>query len=489
MVRGVVWSGSSLAGGRILVLASTSVLARLLSPRDFGLVALALIFTTVLDSVRDLGVNQALIVSGGGEAEADTAFSLTVLIGTGLALILAAASSLVARLLGTPPLFALLAVLSLNLPLRCLGLTHYALAQRRLDFRSRTVADLVEIVVRGVVSIGLALAGAGPWSLVGGYLGGTVAWTVLLWILAAFRPRLRIERSALSPLLRFGGGLTVIGIVGMVMGYADNLFVGGVLGPAALGIYSLGYRLPETLIVDVASAVGVVLFPALTMVRRSALRAATLTATRSVAALTLPVAVLLLILADPLVAVLFGRRWHEAARVVQILSIGFAGWPIGQVAGSAFKATRRIDVMVKLAVPQGVILVVLIAVFVRQGLVAVAACQSAVRLVFVLIGMYVSTTVLGFRGRDLWGAIWPALAAAAGLAIVTFAVGQVVHPPLLRLVVSTVCGGAVYVALTGLLAGELVSDLGRFARSSPTIHALVRVAPADVSEAPLESQA
>src|SRR5205807_5098857 len=134
-----------------------------------------------------------------------------------------------------------------------------------------------------------------------------------------------------SPLIRFGGGVTLVGMVGMAMGYTDNLFVGAVLGPTSLGIYSLGYRLPEILIVDVIAAVGLVLFPAFSMFQRPALRTAALAATRYVALISLPIAVILLTLADPLVLVLFGHRWHEASHVIQILAIGFAGWPIGQV--------------------------------------------------------------------------------------------------------------------------------------------------------------
>src|SRR5204863_7533670 len=137
-----------------------------------------------------------------------------------------------------------------------------ALAQRRLNFRSRTIAELLEVVVRGSVGITLALAGQGPWSLVLGYLAGSVTWNVVLWSLVRWRPSLRRRRSRLSPLLRFGGALTIVGIVGGVMGYVDNVFVGRVLGPVALGVYNLGYRLPELVIANLSWAAGLVLFPA-----------------------------------------------------------------------------------------------------------------------------------------------------------------------------------------------------------------------------------
>ena len=101
------------------------------------------------------------------------------------------------------------------------------------------------MVVRGVVGIALALAGLGPWSLVLGYLSGTFVWTVVLWILVSWRPAFRLHRTQLPPLVRFGGALTVVGIVGTAMSYVDNLFVGRVLGAAALGIYSHGLSPPR----------------------------------------------------------------------------------------------------------------------------------------------------------------------------------------------------------------------------------------------------
>jgi PST family polysaccharide transporter len=407
--------------------------------------------------------------------------------GGGLAVALVALSPVVAHVVGQPRLLPLLAVLALNLPLRSLGLTHYTLAQRDLEFRERTIAELVEVVVRAAVGIGMALAGFGAWSLVGGYLSGTLGWTCVLWAQVRWRPKLRIRRRDLSPLMRFGGGVTTVGLIGMTMGYADNLLVGAVLGPTALGIYSVAYRLPETLIVDVIAAVGLVLFPAFSMCERGALRSAALAATRYVALVALPIVVILLTLADPLVFVLFGPRWHAAARVIQVLSIGFAGWPLGQVAGNAYLATRRVDVMIKLAVPQGILLVALIAVFVHDGIVAVAICQTAVRVVFVAIGIYVSTRILHFRRAELWRAVRPPLLAASAMGAGIVVLSQFVHAPGPRVVAGCLVGGAIYAAVAWLLAADVVKELSRLTRgawSTPRLSTLA--APED---APAKSSA
>ena len=178
----------------------------------------------------------------------------------------------------------------------------------------------------------------------------------------------------------------------------------------------MGFRLPEMLIADVLTAAGLVLFPGFAMLDRPAIRGAVVTACATRSCSAFPIAAALITLADPLVLAFFGRRWSEAAAVVQILAVGFLAGPLAQMTASAYMATRRVDVMLKLAVPQGLLLVVLIAIFVDDGIAAVAGCQAAARLVFVPIGVYVSTRVLGLRVRGLWSAAWPPLLAAAGMA-------------------------------------------------------------------------
>ncbi len=464
-VRGALWTYGSLTGVRVVTLGATAVLTRLLSPRDFGLVALALIFTAALDSIRDLGVNDALIVSPDGDLaeDADTAFWFTLLMGCGLGLAVAGISPVAADFFSQPGLVGLMAVMGLNLPLRALGLTQYALAQRRMDFRARTVAELGEVILRAVAGIALALAGAGAWSLVLGYLAGTLAWTATLWVVTAWRPRLHLGGRRVPGLLRFGGGVTVVTIVGIGMSYVDNLFVGRVLGPAALGLYSLGFRLPDVLVASVRWAMGLVLFPAFATLEGATLRRAVITAFRYSLLVGTPVSVILIVLADPIVQALFGSRWSDAAPVMQLLALAYLGTPAAMMA-SALYAIRRVDVNVKLAVPQGVLLVVLLAIFVDHGIVAVAGCQAAVRGLFLPIGLYVSSRVLGLRARDLWEAARPALFAGIAMAAVLWPVERAVKSPWEAVLLGSALGAAVYLALVLALAPDALPTLWRLAR-------------------------
>ena len=245
----MIWAYSSYVGGRMLTLVATAILARLLSPRDFGLVALALLFMTLLETLSDLGVTQALVIVSEKDelATAETAFVWTVGLGLLFSLITAGLGPLAASFFHQDALIAILPTLGLRFLLRSFSATHYALAQKRLDFRSRTGGELADVIVRGITSIALAIAGFGAWSLIIGYLAGSVALTVVLWIMVDWRPRLKPKREHLPKMLRFGGMLTAVDITAAVFSNTDYTFIGRVLGATQLGLYTLGFRLPELL--------------------------------------------------------------------------------------------------------------------------------------------------------------------------------------------------------------------------------------------------
>ena len=164
---------------------------------------------------------------------------------------------------------------------------------------------------------------------------------------------------------------------------------------------------------------------------------------------------------DPVVLALFGRRWGQAASIVRIISVAFVGVPVGVAAGSAFRATKRVGVMLKLAIPQGILLVVAVAVFVPFGITAVAWCQAAVRELFVAISIAVSMRVLGIRARELVRAARPAVIASGGMALVMAPLEQAISSPWSSIVICCAAGGAVYLALVWLLAGDAIPAVWR----------------------------
>lgn len=460
-LRGTAWAYGSYVGGQALVLVSTAILARILSPGEFGLVALAIVFVTLLDTVSDLGLSPALVISTEAELRerADTVFGFTVALGALLSALTAAISPLAAEFFHRPDLAPLLAVLGLNFLLRSLGATHYALAQKRIDFRSRTAAEVTGVAVRGAVSVGLALGGFGAWSLVVGYLAGTTALTLTLWWLVPWRPSGMPGRAHLPPMLRFGSTLTAVDILAAVINQVDYVFIGRVLGTHALGLYTLGFRLPEMLIIGLAVVAGRVLFPAFAAVDRDALGRGFLVSIRYSAIVALPLAVGLAALAEPFVFAVFGGRWGGSVEVMRVLSLYGLAVAIGIPAGIAYKATGQAGILLKLALPRTALVVGSIALLVDHGIVAVATCQACVAALFAVIGMAIAARMLRVRVWDLASAIGPAALASAAMGVAALGVAAAIDSPWPALVVAIPVCVATYAAALRLVAADQVRDL------------------------------
>jgi len=308
--RSMALAYGSYVGGRLLVLVSTAILAHLLTPKQFGLVALALLASTLLDRLADFGVAEALVIATDEELEvrSQTAFRLTMITGGAIAVLIAATSPVVVDFFDEKGLEVLLLLVAANVFIRTIAQTPYALAQRSLDFRIRAVAELTDVIVRGIVSIVLALAGVGALSLMIGYLSGSVCHATILWSRSSFRPHRGGPRSGARSMLGFGGRLTALEAISAITYNIDNAVVGKVLGSTALGFYQMAYRMPELLVYNLSVVAGRVLYPAFAAVDRAALSRAYLMSLRYLLVIGVPVAAGLALLAHPFVDAVFGDR-------------------------------------------------------------------------------------------------------------------------------------------------------------------------------------
>jgi O-antigen/teichoic acid export membrane protein len=448
------WAYGSYVGGRILVLVSTAVLARLLTPEDFGIVALAITFMALLEGVADLGLSDALIIQADKvvRERAQTVFVSTVALGAVLSGVIAALSPLASRFFDEPELTAVAAALGANFFLRSLGQTHYALAQRELNFRARTVAEFSDVLVRGSVGVVLAILGFGVWSLVIGYLIGTISLDVAIWRMVDWRPSRRLTLEHFRDLIGFGGTLSAVTIVATLIANMDYLFIGRVLGPTDLGLYTLGFRLPELLILNLSVVAGQVLFPAFSAVKREDLGHVFLIALRYTVMLGLPMAVGLAVLAKPFVLALFGDQWLGSVDAMRILTIYALGVTIGIPAGAAYKATGRAGVLLILGVARLALVVAGLALFVDRGILAAATTQAIVAGAAAVVGIGLAARLLSVGLPAILREVWPTLAAAGVTAAALLGVLVVFDSTWGQLIAGGVAGTVVYIGTLAIIA-------------------------------------
>jgi polysaccharide transporter, PST family len=465
VLRGMFWSYGSYIGVRGGSLLATAVLARIITPRDFGLVALAGTFMTFLDMLQGLSVGNALVIIEDSEVEAhaETAFAVSTGMGILLALVTAALGPVAVSLFHEPILYALMPALGLTFFVYGFGSTHYALATKRMDFRSRTIAELSDAAARGVVGVVLALAGAGVWSLVAGYIAGNVAMDGVLFWRVKWRPRLRPQRRHLRRLLTFGGTSTLVGIMAAFLAQFDNIVVGRVLGVAALGYYSMATKLPYLFIVSLAIVAGEVLFPAFATLSSDELRPAFLTSLRYTAMIAFPLTAILAILAEPITIAVFGPYWQPAVGAAQVLCVWAVVSPLSMVCGNALKSRGRPDIVLWIAIPQAIALVVGSLLLVHEGIVAISWLQAGIAILAQITTTVVVQRMFKLPRLAVPRALWPPLGASAGLAVILVVIERTITSPWPAVITGGAVGAVVYLWLLHRLAPDMLPRLRRFA--------------------------
>jgi PST family polysaccharide transporter len=422
-VGGVAWQGFSYLLGKLLVLASTVILARVLTPDDFGIVALALLFITYVEIASDLGVAQALIYLPRTQERTDAALTIAMLFSTFLVLIGLLSAPAVAAFFGQPEIASMFRVLSLSLLVAGTGQVPDALLRKELRFRQRVKADIARSTANGVTAIALALAGFGPWAIVIGYLTAGVVWSSVLWIMVDYRPGRgfwrvwRVRWEVARPLLSYGVPAAANGVLLSLVFDVDYLIVGRRLGAEALGYYALAFRIPEMVIINVFYVLSAVAFPVLSRtshdlprLRRGYLRTVRLQTVYGVGA-----GVGMAVVAPFLVMVLFGSKWIPSIVPLEALALYAAFRSLGIGAVDVYKALGRPGLAVVLSFVRLAVLVPALVLATTWGINGVSWTQAVVALAMAVLMQAVAWRVLRLPARSLGPSFGPALAVGMGV--------------------------------------------------------------------------
>ncbi len=239
------------------------VLARLLSPREYGLIGMLTIFNNLGHLFADSGLTAALVqrqaISADDEA---TVFYLNIAAGVVLTLLICAVSPLVSRFYGQPILMPLLCVLSLQVFLSSFGIVQLALLQRAMDFRRQAIVGIISVALSGLVGISMALNGLGVWSLCGQVVTAALFSSLLVWKLGDWRLTGHFSRASFQAMWPFSSRLLATGLLGVVFDNLYNVVIGRLYRPAALGLFTRGQSLAQFPAGFVTSIFGRITLPA-----------------------------------------------------------------------------------------------------------------------------------------------------------------------------------------------------------------------------------
>jgi len=321
-IRGGLARLSAQGAGFLLRVGSLMVLARLLEPKDFGLVGMVTAFTGVLTLFRDFGLSSAAVQrSTVTEEQVSTLFWINMLVGALLGLLAVAMAPFIAVFYHEPRLFKVTIVLAAGFFFNAAGVQHSALLQRQMRFTALSVINIVSLIVGTAIAIGGAKAGYGYWSLVAMTVTLPIASTIGFWLTAGWVPGMPHRQAGVRSMIRFGGTVTLNGLVVYVANNFEKILLGRYWGVDALGLYGRAYQLVNIPTDNINSSVGEVAFSALSRLQDdpTRLKSYFLKGYSLVLALTLPITTACVLFADDIVVVLLGPKWKDTAAIFRFL--------------------------------------------------------------------------------------------------------------------------------------------------------------------------
>lgn len=467
-VRGGMVTMASQAISIAIQLASTVILARLLSPDDYGIIAMVMAITAFAGIFRDLGLSSAAVQKKDlTRAQQSNLFWLNVAMGTVLTAIVAAASPLVAWFYGQPELTLVTIALSFTFVIGSLGTQHGARLVREMQFGRRAVATIAGSIAGLTTSVTLALQGFAYWALVWGLLSAAITTTVLLFILSPFRPALFSRNAGIREMLGFGANVTVFELVNYFHRNLDNVLIGKFWGAEALGLYSRAYQLLMFPITAIRGPINAVAFPAMSRLQNQpdAYRAYYRRVTQLLAFVSMPITAFLFVASAPIIEFLLGREWLGVSPLFSLLALTAFIQPVAGLRGMVLLSSGQSRRYVQWGIFNAVCVSIGFLVGVRWGGVGVAVAYAIVNYAILYPSLLLAFKNTSLRSSDFFVPILGPAVSSMVAVVMTWGLARADWLDQLCLALKIVSLGgiffAVYLVFTLLLPGGL-SDLKRY---------------------------
>lgn len=466
-IRGANWNMMRVVLQTVISLGVTIIVARILPPEDFGLLATATIFIGFAEIISAMGMGAAVVQRKNlDEATIRTANTLSVITGALLTLLMVLISEPIASFFGDERVGPVVRVLSISLFVATLSTVSRGLLMRRMDFRRLFFIDSFGHVIgyAGVV-ITMAILGFGVWSLVMGTIATTVLGSVLSFVYEPFRMTLRPKKDDLKQLLSFGGGMSISGVVGYFARNVDYMVIGKFLDQMMLGLYSRAYHLVNLPLTKIAGTLTTVMFSSYSEVQDDIVRLRQVYfRVLSVTSLfAFPVFIGMLVSGEYIITGLYGDRWIDAVPAFQVLCLMglirlvlILTGPVVQATGHVHSEMRRqivffiiLVAFAVFAVPYGIAAVGLAVVGATFWL-YVSMAQLAIRLLETSWSQFIKAQIPGYL-----------LATVVGLAdlLVVYLLGDVVESAVLMLLILLATSTLAYLIGFFCLPAALMGDV------------------------------
>lgn len=422
-VKGVGWSALDNAARYGMQFVIGIVLARLLSPDDYGLLGLVGIVTVVCTALVNGGFTTALIRK---KDATDDDFNTAFICNLCMSLLLFAAvffcAPLVSDFFGRVELTALVRVASLGLIVGALGIVPQTRLTKRIDFKTQTKITIAATALSGIIGIGMALTGFGVWSLVAQQLTSQVVTTMLLYIYNRWMPGLRFSMESFHNLFGFGWKMMLSGVLDSVWKESYQMVVGKVYTPGALGQYTRAKQFSSLFSSNLTAVIQRVTYPVLSNIQDDKQRM--VSAYRRIIKVTMFVTAagmfFLAAISEPMLYCLIGPQWHEASTYLPLICLNSTLYPLHAINLNMLQVQGRSDLFLGLEIVKKLIGLIPLAVCVFWGIMPMLYVNLAVGVVAYFLNSYYSGRQIGYSSWMQVKDIAPSCQVAAIVAVSVF---------------------------------------------------------------------
>lgn len=450
-IYALLWSFFESIGLQAVRFVIGIILARLLLPEQFGLIAMLMIFMAVAQSFLDSGFGAALIQKRNiTKIDTCSIFYFNILVGIVATGLLCFAAPWIAAFYNQPVLMPLTRALSFTILINSFGLIQNTILAKQIDFKTQTKVSLIASILSGIFGVAMALKGFGVWSLIGQQLSSSYLSTICLWFFRPWRPALIFSFKSLREMFGFGSRLLAAGLLNQIFDNVYFLVIGKLFSATALGFFSRAQTIQALPSHTLSNMVGRVTFPVFSTIQDdpNRLKKGFQKALTTMVLVNFPIMVGLAIIAQPLVLILLTDKWAGCIQYLQLLCFSGLLYPLHVINLNLLQALGRSDLFLRLEIIKKVLIVINIAITWRWGITAMIFGMMATSVISYFLNSYYTGILIGYPIRAQLRDMSFYLISALLMGIAVYATGILTFPNNLSMLMAQLSVGLViYIAL------------------------------------------
>lgn len=449
-VKGASWSFIDSISSQGVTFLVSLVLARLLTPNEYGLIGIISIFIAVFNSIVDSGFSNALIRKNDArDIDYNTVFLTNLIISILLFFVLFLSAPAISHFFNQPQLIPLLRVMGAIVIINAFAIIQRTILVKKVDFKTQTKVSLISSITSGVIGIGMAVRGCGVWSLVGQHISRQFLNSAFLWIFSKWYPKLQFSFKSFKELFSFGWKLLVSGLIDTVWREIYQVVIGKCYSPATLGQYTRAQQFANICSSNLNSVVQRVSYPVLSSVQddKERLKGGYKRIIKVTMLVTFTLMLGMSAVAKPMILTMVGEQWLPCVPFLQIICFQMMLYPLHSLNLNMLQVQGRSDLFLKLEIIKKIIGIVPLLLGIFVNIYWMLGGSVVTGFIAYYLNAYYSGPLLNYSIKEQVKDILPSFGVAVAMAVPVFVLGFIHINPFLLLLLQIVVGAAITIAI------------------------------------------